>query len=196
MSSFGKGLGIGLVVFIVLNFAFSLLISLLRGDLLFFFGALTNIGMLMVILFNAMIFPPFEVIFTLTKVILGILGIIAFPIDSGGEHPILFLLGFIGYFLIPLISALITGRLAGSKGASFGAWFLISIISTGIILVFLILGMIDPDTTVIFVRLQVLLFGELTATRIQLLISLIIIGVINSIFYGCFSVLMSKEEFF
>ncbi len=185
-----------MAVFIVLNFAFSLLTSLLSGNFLTWLIALTNIGSLIVILFNGIIFPPFEVIFLLTKLILGTFRIAAFPRGNGGDGSPFQLVIFIGYFLIPLISALITGRLAGSKGAAFGAWFLISILSITILLVFLILGMIDPDTNIVFLRFQLLIFREHGIPGFQLLLSLIIAGIINGIFYGCFSVLMSKEEFF
>lgn len=82
---------------------------------------------------------------------------------------------YIGYIVAPLLAALIGGRFGEGKGQSFGCWFLTACISFGVVLVMQII------------------FGAYT---IGFIIEIIIYGVINGFFYGCFALLMSSSDFY
>ena len=125
-----------------------------------------------------------------------------------------------GYFAAPLIAALITGKLAEGKGAAFGAWMLVCIISVVILLVFalimpemgiaisvlqffnsfgfgalgqlIILSM--PDLSLVEPMLASLGYSAGDATA--LIVPLIISGVISGIFYGCFALLTTGSEYY
>ena len=92
------------------------------------------------------------------------------------------LLVVIGWIAIPLISALITGKLAGGKGAAFGAWLLISILSAAIIGIVVYLNIIPS----IMSGLDGMVFLGIV----------LLLGGINGIFYGAFAQLMSSDDLY
>jgi uncharacterized membrane protein YhdT len=77
------------------------------------------------------------------------------------------LIAQVGYIVAPLLAALLGGYFGGSKGVSFGVWFLTACISLAVVLIF----------------------------NLGSLISIIIFGVANGFFYGCFALLTQSGEF-
>jgi hypothetical protein len=79
----------------------------------------------------------------------------------------------IGFIISPFVAAIIAGRTGDNKGGSFGGWMITAMISA--------------------VALGVLAFiNPVTVTLIFFLMS----GAVNGVFYGCFSLLFTKEEMF
>ncbi len=78
---------------------------------------------------------------------------------------------YAGYIVAPLLAAILAGNFADSKGEAFGSWFLTTIIAAVGYMVLLIIG------------------GSFT---IALIITIIVLGVINGFFYGCFALLLQS----
>ncbi|MHA1150327.1 MAG: hypothetical protein ACTSR8_19035 [Promethearchaeota archaeon] len=169
--SFGKGFGIGFLVFVILNLVFSLLTFLLAGNIVAFTGIFSDINAIIITLLGGGLVPP-----SISFLIVAVL-VVTSSFELGT------LLSVIGTIAIPLISALITGKLAGGKGAAFGAWLLISILSAAIIGIMLYLGIISNLST------DYIPAGNL-------LLILILFGAINGIFYGAFAQLVSSDDLY
>jgi hypothetical protein len=78
----------------------------------------------------------------------------------------------IGFIVSPFVASLIAGRTGENKGGSFGGWMITAMISASALG---ILAFISPAT---------------------LLITFLISGAVNGVFYGCFSLLFTKEEMY
>ncbi len=178
---FGKGFFIGLVLFIGLNVGLYIVYLLLSGgaisSVLTSFTDMSSLGSM---LFGAIIYNP---LFALLAIIGSILG----SFDLAG-----FIFG-IALFVSPLVAALITGKLNEGKGAAFGAWFLVSIISAVVVWVLFFIGG-SASSLSLLLSLQGVTISGLTGDFASLIL-LIIVGAINGIFYGCFAVLMSGESY-
>lgn len=196
MKSFGKGFGVGLIVFIVLNFSFALINSLFSVTIGSFFGALTDLRALVFLLFGSIILPPFIVFFSVFGSIFRLIGGPLLGVISVESFSLQVVINSIGFLVCPLIASITSGRLAGGKSAAFGAWFLISIISSGVLITFIFIfgvaNMLDSS----LITVQYLILGQSGVPFFLIVILLIIIGVINGIFYGCFAMLASSEDFF
>jgi hypothetical protein len=81
----------------------------------------------------------------------------------------------IGSIVAPFVAALVAGRTGDGKGGSFGGWMITAMISSAALSVYAFLAFADPIT---------------------LIIGLILSGVVNGIFYGCFALLFSKSEMY
>lgn len=176
---FGKAFGIGLVVFIGINFGLALIaFAIGTGNIMGFFDLLTDMGALSSILFTPVMFPPGDVWLGLMSILMGDIGwisvsaIYAELVYSGGS-----MIALIGFIVAPLLAALIAGKMAEGKGAAFGASLMIFIISAVIIMV---LGMISGAMTL----------------ELGSILSLIIIAALVGIFYGCFALLTAGSEFY
>jgi len=168
---FGKAFGFGLLAFIGLNFLFVIISFTISGDLNQLFADIgANPLILLLIMFGPIANLPGTVFTSIyTNLASGI------TVDT--------LITNVGYFLTPFIAALIAGRTGDSKGGCFGGWFLISLISA-IALVSLVF--INPST---------LAYYGITVTGSTVPL-LIIYGVVNGIFYGCFALLFAKTEYY
>lgn len=177
---FGKGFLIGLVLFIGLNvglYAVYLLLS--GGDISSLLTSFTDMSAIGSLLFGAIAITPVYAINLLVN------SITVFDLGN-------LILALI-YFVSPLVAALVGGKLAGGKGAAFGAWFLIAIIGAVVMWVLAFIGggatIIETDIVEQGINILGLSLGEFTG-----LILIIIVAAINGIFYGAFAVLMSGEE--
>ncbi len=92
--------------------------------------------------------------------------------------------------LVPPLGAVIVGARLGDNGKiSFFSWFLTAVISCVVYLLLLILG-VSPLLVTVWAGLQ-LLFGGFIGAILYVIIG----GVVNGIFYGCFSFLFKKGGF-
>ncbi|MBY9016865.1 MAG: hypothetical protein KGD68_14340 [Candidatus Lokiarchaeota archaeon] len=100
---------------------------------------------------------------------------------------LLVFLSFLALIVPPLVAVIVGARLGETGKISFLSWFLTAVISCVVYLLLLILGQ-DASTLLgnTWAGLQ-LLFGFIGA-----ILYMIIAGVVNGIFYGCFSYLFSK----
>ncbi len=96
-------------------------------------------------------------------------------------------LSFLTVIVPPLVAVIIGARLGDSGKTSFLAWFLTAVISCVVYLLILILGQdASPILGAAWASFE-LLYGFIGA-----ILFMIIAGVVNGIFYGCFSFLFSK----
>jgi len=169
---FGKAFGVGLAVFVGLNFAFSIIVSALSNQINTFFNGLGNMSNLAGILFGSISFPPYYTwggIFELivNPQIISMMGNLFLPV----------LILLVGYIITPILAAVLAGKMAGGKGAAFGSWFLVAIISAVMILVLLVIG-------------------RSATFSLTSIVSAILPGFINGIFYGCFALLTCGSEYY
>jgi hypothetical protein len=167
--SFIKGFGIGLVVFIALNFVFSLIIAAVSGVIGTFFTDLADLNTIFNILFG----PT-----SATAVPYLNANNLYFSIATGSTSGIL---TYIFYFVSPLVASILAGKFAGGKRFAALAWFLIAMLSAGLLLIpqFLIL---PPGTPLSLIGATIF--------------SVLIAGVINGVFYATFAMLVSESEFY
>ena len=170
--SFGKGFGIGFVVFVALNLVFSILVGFLAGGNIA--AIFTDVSSIIVTLLGGGLIPPTVSFLSIAVSFVGAIDIIA-------------LIPLLAAIIIPLISAIIAGKLAGGKGAAFGAWFLISIISAAVLGVLVLLNIIA--------EIPISLSGY-SSDAMTTLILVIVLGAINGIFYGAFAILMSSDDLY
>ena len=91
----------------------------------------------------------------------------------------------IGFVVSPFVASLIAGRTGNNKGGSFGGWMLTAIISA------VALGILA------FISIATLsYYGIIVVDPIVILITFLISGAVNGVFYGCFSLLFTKEEMY
>ncbi len=179
--SFGNGFGIGFLIFVVLILVFSLLISvLIGGNIAAMFADLNSI---IITLLGGALIPPTLAIF-LVALVIGVGGNATFSSTIG----IAMFLQMLAFIIIPLISAIITGKLAGGKVAAFFAWFLISILSAAIIAIMIYLDILS------YVGLDTMMLGLGGGEIIVMMI--LTFGVINGIFYGAFAELVSSDDLY
>ena len=81
----------------------------------------------------------------------------------------------IGSIVSPFVAALVAGRTGDGKGGSFGGWMVTALIGSAALSVYAFLQFANP---------------------LVLIIGLVLSGVVNGIFYGCFALLFSKSEMY
>jgi len=110
------------------------------------------------------------------------------PILPGPAFSLVLLLSFLALIIPPIVAAIIGARLGDSGKISFLAWFLTAVISSVVYLLILILGQdaspyLGGDWAIF----------ELAFGLIGAILYIMIPGIVNGFFYGCFSFLFSKE---
>jgi len=169
----GKALGFSLLAFLGLNFLFIIIAETISGNLnLLFSDISSNPLIILLIFFGPIINMPGSVFSS-----------IYLQISSGtiGSS----LIQSIGFIISPFVASLIAGRTGDNKGGSFGGWMITAMISA---VALGILAFINPAT--------LLYYGILVADPSVTLISFLMSGAVNGVFYGCFSLLFTKEEMF
>jgi hypothetical protein len=164
---FGKAFAIGLIIFMALTFVFALIVAALNEAIGIgnFFSTLVNpLSNLGGALFGSVALGPET---TLMALMLAL---------AMGALDLTVTLALLSPLIVMLIAAIITGRLAEGKGAAFGAWLLICIIASVVLLVFAIIG------------------GA--AISVLGIIMALTPAIINGIFYGCFALLASGSEYY
>ena len=95
-------------------------------------------------------------------------------------------LSFLALIVPPLVAVIVGARLGDNGKISFFSWFLTSVISCVVYLLLLILG-VSPLLVIVWTALQLMYGGFIGG-----IIFVIIAGVVNGVFYGCFSFLFGK----
>ena len=169
----GKALGFSLLGFIGLNFLFIIIAETISGNLnLLFSNISSNPLIILLIFFGPMVNMPGSVF-----------SLIYAQIFSGMVDSML--IQYIGFIVSPFIASLIAGRMGENKGGSFGGWMITTMISA---LALGILAFVSPAT---------LSYYSIPVTDPSLvLISFLMSGAVNGVFYGCFSLLFTKEEMY
>jgi len=85
------------------------------------------------------------------------------------------LIQWIGFIVSPFVASLVAGRTGDGKGGSFGGWMIAALIGSAALSVLAFIQLADPLMTIVV---------------------LILSGVVNGIFYGCFALLFSKSEMY
>jgi hypothetical protein len=169
----GKALGFSLLGFIGLNFLFVIITETFTGNLNFLFSDISsNPLIILLICFGPIVSTPGSVFSSIyAQVSLGTIG----PM----------LIQSIGFFVSPFVASLIAGRMGENKGGSFGGWMITAMISA---VALGILAFISPAT--------LSYYGITETDPIVVLISFLMSGAVNGVFYGCFSLLFTKEEMY
>ena len=169
----GKALGFSLLALLGINFLFVIIAETISGNLNLLFSDISSDPLIiLLIFFGPLVSMPgyvFSSIFA--QISLGIIG----PI----------LIQSIGFIISPFVASLIAGRIGENKGGSFGGWMITSMIS---VVALGILAFIN--------RAGVLDYGITETDPIAVLITFLISGAVNGVFYGCFSLLFTKEEMY
>jgi hypothetical protein len=170
---FGKAFGFSLLAYIGLSFLFIIIVETLNGTLNTLFDAISlNPFIILLIFFGPIANMP-------GSVFLALYGEIATGMINYT------LIQTIGYIVTPLVAALIAGRVGENKGGSFGGFFLTSIIGA---VALGILAFISSTTLE-------LLYGPISDATAAL-IMLLITGAVNGVFYGAFSLMFTKTEYY
>ena len=163
---FGKAFALSLVAFIGLNFGLLIIIQAIGGIIADFFTSLADMSVLGSALFGPIATYPGAVATDINDMLLV------------GPFDLADFLGYIFFIVAPLLAAILAGRLGESRTHCFGAWFLVAMVSMGGYLTL------------------VLITGVPESQLVYTIISIIISGVLNGFFYGCFSLLVAKSEFY
>jgi len=168
----GKAIGFSLLALIGLNFLFVIIVETITGDLnLLFSDISSNPLIILLIFFGPIVSMP------------GSESSFFAQISSGMTVPML--IQSIGFIVSPFVASLIAGRTGENKGGSFGGWMITAMISA------VALGILA------FIHTATLSYYGITETDpIVVLISFLISGAVNGVFYGCFSLLFTKEEMY
>jgi len=168
----GKALGFSLLTLIGLNFLFVIITETITGDLNpLFIDISSNPLIILLIFFGPIVSMP------------GSESSFFAQISSGMTVPML--IQSIGFIVSPFVASLIAGRTGENKGGSFGGWMITAMISA------VALGILA------FIHTATLSYYGITETDpIVVLISFLISGAVNGVFYGCFSLLFTKEEMY
>jgi len=164
---FGKAFGLGLIIYVALNFVFALIVALVAGTIDIYFGSISADPLA----FISSLFAPILILPGVAW-LGGILGVLAAP----AAIMLVVLLAMIGAIVPPLLAAVIAGRTGEGKINAFAAWFLIAIVCVVIVLV---LGLIATTLT----------------ADVTTILTLVLSGVINGFFYGAFAALTASEGF-
>jgi len=169
----GKALGFSLLALIGLNFLFVIITQTISGDLNLLFSDISSDPLIILLIFFGPIISMPGTVFSS----------IYLQISSGtiGSS----LIQSIGFIISPFVASLIAGRTGENKGGSFGGWMLTAIIGA---VALGILAFISPAT--------LLYYGIPVLDPIVVLISFLMSGAVNGVFYGCFSLLFTKEEMY
>jgi hypothetical protein len=169
----GKALGFSLLALIGLNFLFVIITETITGDLNPLFSDISsNPLIILLIFFGPLISMPGYVFSSIYA-----------QISLGSIGPML--IQSIGFIVSPFVASLIAGRMGENKGGSFGGWMITAMISA---VALGILAFISPAT--------LLYYGIPVVDPALILISFLISGAVNGVFYGCFSLLFTKEEMY
>jgi len=110
---------------------------------------------------------------------------IAITLTTGFDSVVF--LSFLAVIVPPLVALIVGARLGDSGKISFLAWFLTAVISCIVYLLLIILGQdASPILGIAWASFE-FFYGFIGA-----ILFVIIAGVVNGIFYGCFSFLFSK----
>lgn len=150
-----------------------------------------NAVFLVVSIFISTTFPLDDIFFvvsTLFSPIMSTPGVtFTVAITLIAAFDLLTFLSFLALIVPPLVAVIIGARLGDNGKISFLSWFLTAVISCVVYLLLLILGQ-DASTLLGLTWAAIeLFFGFIGA-----IVYIIIAGVVNGIFYGCFSYLFSK----
>ncbi len=169
----GKALGFSLLALIGLNFLFVIITETISGNLNILFSDIGNNPLIILLIFFGPIISMPGSVFSS----------IYLQVSSGmiGSS----LIQSIGFIISPFVAAIIAGRTGEKKGGSFGGWMITAIISA---VALGVLAFINPAT--------LLYYGILVADPIVVLIFFLMSGAVNGVFYGCFSLLFTKEEMY
>lgn len=137
-----KSFGLGLVIFIVINFVFAIIAALLSNQFISFFGTLTNMSTLATALFGAVVSDPS-----------GSWGLM-FGYASGGSFVLALFIANLGYIIAPSLASVVTGKVSESKGEAFGGWLLVCLISAALVMVLGIVGGSPITLTLIVITIQ------------------------------------------
>ncbi|TFF85810.1 MAG: hypothetical protein EU518_00450 [Promethearchaeota archaeon] len=175
---FLKGFGIGLIIFVALNFVFSMIIAAIAGIIGNYFIALADWTTIFSVLFGSITITPHLIIFG------GPFGAISYTglVTAIANNEMALILSLIFSLASPIIAAILAGRFAGGKRFAFLAWFLIAIICAALLLI--------PNL--------VILAGTGATMETYLLQTHFILfpGIINGVFYAPFGMLVSEAEFY
>jgi len=169
----GKALGFSLLALIGLNFLFVIIAETISGNLNLLFSDISSDPLIILLIF----FGP------LINMPGSVFGSIYVQISLGMIGPML--IQSIGFIVSPFVASLIAGRTGENKGGSFGGWMLVSMISA---VVLGILAFISPAT--------LMYYSVPVADPSLILILFLMSGAVNGVFYGCFSLLFTKEEMY
>ncbi len=169
----GKALGFSLLALVGLNFLFVIIAETISGNLNVLFSEIsTDPLIIMLIFFGPLVSMPGSVFSSIyVQISMGMIG----PM----------LIQSIGFVVSPFVAALIAGRTGDKKGGSFGGWMLTAIISA------VALGILAFISTA-----TLSYYGIIVVDPIVVLITFLISGAVNGVFYGCFSLLFTKEEMY
>ncbi len=169
----GKALGFSLLGFIGLNFLFVIIAETISGNLnLLFSDISSNPLIILLICFGPVVSMPGSVFSSIyAQISLGTIG----PM----------LIQSIGFIVSPFVASLIAGRTGENKGGSFGGWMITAMISA---VALGVLVFISPATLTYY--------GIPIADPSGVLILFLMSGAVNGVFYGCFSLLFTKEEMY
>jgi len=165
---FGKAFALSLVAFIGLNFGLVIIIEAIGGTIGEFFTNLADMGNLSTALFGPIATYPGIVATAMLTMLLTD----AVPFDLE------ILLGLIFYIVAPLLASILAGRLGENRAQCFGAWFLVAMVSMGGYLTLTLIVGVTADLLMITIA------------------GVILSGVINGFFYGCFALLVARSEFY
>lgn len=169
--SFSKAFFLGLVVYIGLNIAFSIVVSAILGQLSNFFNLITSEPLILLMyLFGPILNLPGTLFISAITSLLGSLEIVL-------------ILRVVGAILPPILGSIASGRFGESITNSFGGWFLSSMVSAGVLVI------------LFFIQISLFALYGLTITPTYF-IDILISGIVNGVFYGCFSCLASKSEIY
>ncbi|MBD3350244.1 MAG: hypothetical protein GF364_02045 [Candidatus Lokiarchaeota archaeon] len=205
---FGKSLGIGLVIFIVLNFVMNLLLVLAGGVTIM--GVPIEIGDW----FGSIGDAPFGFLANLFcfqgGLDLGIIDSSLTGLTIGGLLPpsISLLLGLaggammfstdvfiaivsiLGVLLPLLITAIVCGKLADSPGQGYGSFLLVNLISAAILVVFFIIDYTQLGGHVAIFSLIAMMDPSMVMIAY---IGIPVFGLFNGMFWGGISAVLGKE---
>jgi hypothetical protein len=169
----GKAFGFSLLAYIGLNFLFIVIVETLSGNLNpLFKDIINNPLIILLIFFGTTVNLPGEVFLSIYA------QIASETVDYN-------LIRNIGYFVTPLVAALVAGRVGENKAGSFGGFFLTSII-----------GAVALGILAYISAITLAYFGIIVIDPTSTLIILLIRGAVNGVFYGAFSLMFTKTEYY
>ncbi len=182
---FGKAFLLSIAAFVGLNFIFTIInFALVVDGFDTLFDDIQQAPlMILYYLFGSIVSAPF-LIFNVT-IVQPFLG--TFVLET--------FLFWLGYLIAPIIAAILAGRFGESKIQCFGGWALTAIISTVSVIIAALLSDITQGT---LLNLPTLALADLPALAgfDELLIFAITSCIINVFFYGFFTLLVSKIEYY
>ncbi|MHA1339620.1 MAG: hypothetical protein ACTSRZ_05800 [Promethearchaeota archaeon] len=189
----GKGFGIGLVIYIILNFVMNLLLVWAGGmDIGTWFGAISSdIYLWLTNLFFVNLgagLTDLAVQFS-SGVLAGINGIM-----TGGASLLPGIFTLLAAILPGLLTAIIAGKLAEGAGKGFAAWMLIVIIDLAIIAVLYILEIQIGNGAAAFVTVMAYIHSISAGNAWMTVVVFVLVGIISTFFWGGIGALAGKQE--